>query len=56
MCNREHQQNQGSALWKNNKVDKPLVRLTKEKRERRLKVLTQGCRKDITLNVVEKKN
>ena len=25
-----------------NKVNKPLVRLTKEERERRLKVLTQG--------------
>ena len=38
-----------------NKVNKPLVRLTKEERERRLKVLTQGWRKDITLNVAAKK-
>lgn len=38
-----------------NKVNKPLVRLTKEKRERRPQVLTQGWRKDITLSVAGKK-
>ena len=38
-----------------NKVNKPLVRLTKEERERRLKVLTQGWRKDIILDVAAKK-
>ena len=32
----------GQFFEKINKVHKPLVRLTKEERERRLKVLTQG--------------
>ena len=55
MQNRELNKTEDQFFEKINKVDKPLLRLTREKRERRLKVLTQGWRKDITLNVAGKK-
>ena len=54
MQNRELNKTEDQFFEKINKVDKPLLRLTREKRER-LKVLTQGWRKDITLNVAGKK-